>query len=182
MIKDEIVSASYGEANYHTKAVCVDVAFQSGKHIHFKSIYEYNLFKALAKRPDVYSIGYEAVAISYGYKYADNEGHWQYKPSKYIPDFIVNGKRTDDGKHYKGILIEGKGFWDNKNRRKYRDMHKQHPKLMLYFMLAEPNLKYYMRDFGFKYGCGTRIPGWWFSPKYRRKFECQPKKGGVIIE
>jgi len=68
------------------------------------------------------------------YEYEPKEGKISYTVPesyhKYCPDFII---KTKSGKE---IIIEGKGIWDNDDRKKHLLIRQQHPNLDIRFVFS----------------------------------------------
>ena len=54
-------------------------------------------------------------------------------------DYTVSHKYCPDFKLPNGIFIEVKGYWDSQDRRKIRNIIKQHPDLDLRMVFQDPN-------------------------------------------
>jgi hypothetical protein len=68
------------------------------------------------------------------FRYEEVKVEWEdLKYRTYTPDFILKN----------GIIIESKGIFDNADRRKHREIKRQHPELDIRFVFSNANAKLY---------------------------------------
>ena len=103
---------------YRLRPMCIQ-AKRAGR---YRSQFEKAIADELERTKVPYS--YETMKVEYVIPATDH---------KYTPDFILTN----------GIIVEAKGEFDKKCRKKHRLIQEQHPKLDIRFVFSNPNQKIY---------------------------------------